>query len=369
MPRRVRISGGLFACLMTIQVHVAFVLFMPSALTKVAKQDAWLSVITAGLFGAGVAVLSVWAALQRPKLSPVQAALSIYGKWLGFPVALLYVGFYAWMFHLVLRNVLDFGSMVLLPGTPGRAIVSLMAAVTYYGVWHGLEPIVRVGFQTLVAIAIANIAMPFLLVTQISIRELAPILTHGLSPILQAALPAFGWLGEAFVAMTLVPHLSEQKNAYRWALIGVGAGTLILTFHTTMTILVMGPELPARFIYPVHLLVQQIAVAHILERIEIVLITVWLSGMYVKLTMLLFAASEGAGQLLGLKHHRWPAAVIAVGGVVATQFWPGVLDVAVAGASAWEQILNLSAEVGFPLLILVGSAIVGLLHQGKSANA
>lgn len=369
MLRDVRISGGLFACLMIAFMHSATLLFVPAVMTEHAGADAWMAVLPGGVFGGLVASLAAWVSLRHPGKSPVQIAQLLLGKWLGGLVGLVYLGFFTWLFSLVLRNVLDFAVIVLLPGTPGRVIVALMAAITLYGVWKGLEPAARVAFQTLAAISGSLVVMPLLLWREFSQLHISLPFEHGVMPVFLAAMHTLSWFGEAFVVMTLVPHLKHPRHAYKWIWISTGVATLFLTQLVALCILVFGPVLPSRFLFPTYELIKMVSLARFFERVEMFLILVWLSGMFVKLSVCLYAASEAAKHVFGVRSHRWPGLILAIVGGALTHVWSRTVDEVAWGSSLLLLVQHVPIEVGVPGLLLLASLVRAGLRKGEAHNA
>ena len=366
---RITISGGLYACLLVIYVHVAAVQYLPAPLLQTAGQDSWMSLLLGGLFGLLVGFLALWATRQQQGLDCVLLAKRLLGRWLGSLVGLVYAAWFGWIFSLVVRNVVDFVVLILLPGTPGRVIAFVLAAVALYAAWHGLEAIARVGFQSMVALVVANLSLPLLLGREYHLLQRSPFLEHGLGPVLTAGLQAAPWFGEALVVLTLGAHLNPRARAWRWTALGVAGAVAILIWLMGLASLTMGPDLPGRFIFPSYVLIQLISIAHIVERIELALVTVWLSGMVVKMSTALFVTAESVKHLFGLKTHRWPAVVIAVAGAALTQIWSSALDLSWFNATPVMTSVHVLVQVGVPLAILAGALVRWFFRPKESTNA
>lgn len=369
MNRGVTISGGLLACILSIFMHTAQVLFIPAAHAEAAGQEAWLSILVSAAVGFTAVLLGVWVCSRHPGMGPAQIARALMGKWLGGLVGLIYAAFFLWLLSLVLRDILDFALVVLLPGTPGRVVVSTLALAGLYAAWHGLEPIARVSFQVVVAITVAVFSIPFLVFREFGVLHMEPFLYHGLGPVLQSGLGYSAWFAEGIVVMTLIGHLRRPKQALPWTLVGAAGAAFILAWETAITMLVFGPDLPGRLVFPVYSLVQMVTAANILERIEVVLVIIWMSGMFIKVSLCLYAAAEATQYSLGLKTHRWAALCFAVVAVFLSQIWKGPLELVEWGASALHQVVHGSFEWGFPLLLLVFSLMRGTVKRGGSQNA
>lgn len=362
-------SGGLFACMLCSFAFAATIVLLPSALLKLAGQSAWLAVVLGGGAGVLIGLFAVHVALRDPRMSATQSARFLMGKWLGGAVGLLYAAFFMWVYALSLRQIVDFTQLMLLPGTPNRVIATLMAIVVLYTVWEGIEVTARVSFQVLVALSLAMITLPLLLYPEIRVIQVEPFLWRTAPAVSHAAWLVTPYFGETVIAMTFVQYLKSPRVAYRWFLFGVGGALLLLTLVVTLGALVFGPDLPGRFVYPTYMLVQQIAVARFIERIEIILILVWLSAMFVKLAMCQYAASEAVSHTLGLGTHRWVAVVLAILGVLLQDLFEGTLDAFNLQISPAFIVTTIAVQVSIPLLVLIASLLRSARKRKESAHA
>jgi spore germination protein (amino acid permease) len=355
--------------MLAIYIHVAQILFLPGPISKICGQDAWLAILIGGGLGTLSGLLVVWICARHPGQGPAQIARSLMGKWAGSLVGLVYAAFMTWIFSLVLRDILDFVVMVILPGTPGRVIVSMFAAVALYAAWDGLEPIARVSFQVLVAIVAPVALLPLMQVREFRLLQVDPFLYHGFGSVLRGAVIALPWFGESVGLLSLLSHVKHPQKTYGWVVVGMAGGTLLLTVLVALTVFIFGPDLPGRYIFPIYYMIQMISIAKIVERIEVVLVTVWLSGMWLKASFYLFAASESAAHSLGLKHHRWPAVVLAVGGVILSQVWTSTLDLIYWNTTPGAVVSLMAVEYGLPLLLAAATLARALLQRQRPAHA
>lgn len=369
MPR-IQISGGLLACIIGVYLSVAQYLFLPAPLVKEVGQEAWLALVLAAVGGMLLAgVPSVLVAVRHPRLGPGQIARNLLGRWAGGLVSLLYAGGLLYILGLCLRDIVDFAQIVLLPGTPGLAIILLFGTLCLYGIWHGLEPLVRVAFQTLVFMLVAAGTLPFLQLREISIKHVDPFLYHGWGALMRATFIALPWYTEVIAVMALVQHLKHPRKAWTWLVVGTAiavAPLALLTLHMTLS---LGSELPGRFLYPTYYLVQLISIAKIVERIEIILVVLFLTGMFMKSSLYLYIAAETVAHTFGLKDHRWPATVLVVVGGVVAHLWGSTLNLLYWEGRADFILIKLGLEIGIPVLLLAASVIRQAVRGQGSAHA
>lgn len=367
--KRIQISGGLYACLLFCQLVTTAVILLPAPLVNMAGQEAWLPVITGALLGLAPTMLGIHVCVRHPGLGPGQIARVVLGKWLGSLVSFLYAAFALFIFSMVMRDLYDFLSGVLLNRTPGLVMVAGMGAVVLYGIWAGLEPLARVAFQVVVALTAGVILLEVLCIREYSLLQREPFLYRGLGAILQGTPLPGSWLAEGVFSMSLVPHLKQPRQAYRWTLVAFAGAVLVLASIILNTVLVLGPDLPSRLVYPTFTLSELVNLGSAVERLEVLLVIIWTSGIFTMLGIYLLAAATATSHALGLKHHRVPAAVFAVVGVWLVRVWHSPLDLMEYGVSDLRLVIHFSLLFGIPLLLLAGSLVHGARQRRQSASA
>ncbi|MBP3962578.1 GerAB/ArcD/ProY family transporter [Paenibacillus lignilyticus] len=100
------------------------ILIVPSALTAIAKQDGWISAIVG--FGLGLLLFFMINALgtRYPNQSLMEYSEVILGKWLGKAIGLSYISFYFILAALVLRNVGDFITTIVIRRHRSKSFMS-----------------------------------------------------------------------------------------------------------------------------------------------------------------------------------------------------------------------------------------------------
>src|SRR5690606_4390185 len=108
---------------------------------------------------------------------------TIFGKWIGTIVILIFLGYTLLNVSVVLRGVGDFTVSQIMPDTPIEAIFILLLLLVIVGVRLGLETISRVAeiffpwFILLFVILVAS------LIPAINIHNVQPVFEYGFKPI------------------------------------------------------------------------------------------------------------------------------------------------------------------------------------------
>jgi spore germination protein KB len=145
-------------------------------------------------------------------------------------------------------------------------------------------------------------------------KNLFPVLENGIMPVIRASLDPIAWRGEIILLAMFLPYLARPGEAGRcaiWAVVVIG---LILTGDALADTAVFGPEI-ARLTFPTFELVRQVSIARFLERIDAVMVAIWMAGMFGKIALFYYAAVLGSAQLAGLKDYR--PLVLPLGAILA----------------------------------------------------
>jgi spore germination protein KB len=367
MMPSIRISSQQLVCLLAVYTQIAAVLFLPASMAHEAGPDAWLAVlvgITAGTLP--VALPLGILARRHPHTGFCQLAEVCLGRWPGKLACLLLLAFSLFICSLVLRNIMDFSAIALLPGTPMLVVGALLVVTIAYAAYSGAEVIARLAALVLVLCLVSFVAMGLGLVNELQPLRVQPLLGHGLMPVLRAAWPLTGWTAEYIVIAPFVHMVARPQKALPAILWGNGLAAVILTGLVAWCLMVFTPALTLKLTYPTYSLARQVSVGQFLERLELGLLTVWLSGMVVKAATCLWSAIALAGGVLGVKKYYYFAPFLAAAALGLTQIWPSEMAQASFSIHLWSP-LTLPFTFGLPLLLLLGSWLRAGAKRGVSA--
>lgn len=364
---QIRISGGLYASILLIMGTVMQYMLLLSPLIEHAGQEAWIAVLFGGLYGLGVSLAVVWIACRFPGRDPLAGITASLGGWAALPIRLVYAALNLLLYALALHDVQSFSSILLLFGTPGLVLVSVVVGLAIYAVLRGLEPIARVSYGALIPVVLVVLLLPWGLLREFSLLQVDPFLWKGYGGLLQATLLTLPWSGQSIIALSLMRHLSPQVNPYKWTLIGVGGSTLLLGASVTMASLVFGSALPGRMLYPGFELLAIIAVSETVERIQAAILVVWLGGGLVKIILNLYVAVEEGSLAFGIRNRRWITIISAVTGLAMAQMLKGPIHrTGLTGKPGWT-LLHVGTQ-WLVILMLAGATLFTRRRQGGSLH-
>lgn len=305
MAGNVKISVRQFTILVVLITIGDALLVLPAIPALEAKQDAWISGI-AGM-AAGLMIVYLICAVGRlyPHLTLIEYNRAILGKWAGSIVFLVFLTYPFLSAAAHVREIGDFTSTHFMPETPILAIHIIFVAIIVMGVRLGLETIARTGELFFPWFLLFFIFLVVSLSRDVDFNNMQPVLEEGIKPIIRGSFAMMTFpFAELVVFLMIFPYVNRSDKITRGFLWGASFGGLILFIIISMSILVLGPDLTARNMYPSYMLAKTINVGNFLQRLEAVLAFLWIITSYLKITFYFFVFHLGFAQLFKLKDYR-----------------------------------------------------------------
>lgn len=304
MIEKGKISAFQMASLVYLWVLATAVLTIPGITAKFAERDMWLSPI----FGSLIGFLTVFIMCKLHKYYPNQTIIQyserilgkIPGKAMGFIFLFL-------IFHsdiLIVRDYGEFIATAFLTKTPLMVIMGSLVLICAFTVRSGLEAVGRT----------ANVILPFyifllvlimvLLIQDMYPKHMFPMMENGLlPPLMGAALPQT-WFSQSFLISMLLPFLTDPEKGMKWGMFSILAITLTL-MATNLTILFLyGAKTTADITYPLMSAARHISIAHFFEHLEAIVMAIWVTGIFIKLSLFYYVLVLGVAQWLNLSDYK-----------------------------------------------------------------
>ncbi|MGO4547532.1 endospore germination permease [Paenibacillus sp. 2TAB23] len=301
------ITSGQAAKILILFALGSAALILPSAVTAIAKQDGWLSMLMAGPFNYFILIVYLALADRFPNMSLAQYAEKIVGKWSGKALTLIYILFFLLLSALVLRNISDFMSLSVLPLTPEWFIDSTFMLVVIYGVFLGIETIARTGEILFGWGMLVIIIIIFSLFNQFDFRNFEPFLYDGILRPLKGVYPILGFpIGEFVFITAILPLVRQQdrKKLRKSLKISALLITLLSVLITVFLVGVMGVSETSRSPFAVYDMAKNINIEEILVRVEILVAMVWIGTVFMKLALCVYVLAVLTAQMLNLSTYR-----------------------------------------------------------------
>lgn len=312
------ISTGQLAGLILSTTVGSGIVYIPNPLTAIARQQAWISMIAAFLFGC--AVLGCLVFMQRR----MQEGTSFFrhaGRTIGRPLAavaaLILVSLLLFAVPAIVAGIANFFTGVMMKETPAYVFSATSLVVSALTVRAGLEVMARM-FVLLAGIMLAvTLAVMLLAAPGYHLEFLMPLAPQSVKPLLHATLVAAGFpFGEVLLYGVLLPcvKVSRPGDLVKKLFGAYAVSGAMLTMSVLCTILAFGPA-AGSFQYSLYRLASEVQIAEIIQRIESVIGIIMILGSYMKATVFLYILNVLAAECLGLSDMRvsvFPLALICI---------------------------------------------------------
>ncbi|BFT74421.1 GerAB/ArcD/ProY family transporter [Paenibacillus sp. P36] len=302
MQRISQVELGLMLVLFNFSTAAGFLI---GPLTGVAGYQGWLSVIIAHACGLLIASLSIWYAKKRPNEFFIHYGKEVVGKWLNLMMMIIYCFFFIHLAGMVLRQATDFLVQIYLPSTPSWVIASSFGLVISIAVRSGIEAIFRCAAGFFFIIFSTASIVPLLVGKELNYdRTIALITSLSWRDLIHTSYPFVPWFGEMFLVIFIFPFLAKAEKTVRTLLWSSLISTLFFEVYFLLCILLFDAPLMAHFTYPILEMLRFIRIGDFLENLDPIVVAIWMAGLFIKISILLYMAVFISSQLLKLKDSR-----------------------------------------------------------------
>jgi spore germination protein KB len=279
------------------------ILTVPSVTVKYAGRDAWLSPIWASAIGLVAVFVACRLHQMYPGQTPIEYAESILGRIPGKIAGLLFLLFYLHIDGIVFREYEEFVVGTFLTRTPMFAVIIPMVLLCAYAVYNGLEVIARSAQIVIPVLLVFFFLMALLLIKDMKISHLLPMFENGLKASLWGSVVPQSWFSEYFLISFMLPYLFDREKAVKWGIVSVAGTAAVMVLSNIVALLVFG-KLTSTFVYPVITAIRYISIAEFFEHLESIVMAIWVTGTFIKISVFYYAISLGAAQWLKLGDYR-----------------------------------------------------------------
>lgn len=347
-----RISNKQAILLMIMTIAPTAILFLPTMIYKEAKQDSWLSVVLVSVFGIIVAYIITTLGLMFKDKTIIQYSEIIAGKPLGKLIGLIYCIFFIYINTFVVREAAELLVGPFFPETPLLFFSIGIILVSIYIVCSGLEVLARANEVIFLLFVIAAGAILVLVFKDMEFKNLAPVLAEGLVPVAKGTYRQIVFFSETIVMAMFIPYLNIPQKARKSATIAVVFVGLLEICSLVGVVTVFGTQ-TARLKYPFLSLARYISITEYIERVDPLIMLMWVGGGIVKIAVFHYCAVLAIAQWLNLKDYRplvVPVGIILV--VFSIILWGNTIELT-------EQIAKMVPvpftiiQAGIPAVLLI----------------
>lgn len=277
-----------------------------------AKMDIWIAILLAG--GAGALIMLVYARLMSvlPNKDFFQTLEFFIGK-IGSKIVIFLFALYAFdTCSLVLRNYGQFIVTVGLPETPLIVAMFILIVLCAVAVKAGIEVLGRWSVPFLLFI-ITFLLLSVILVSQnMDISNLFPVFDSGIVPIAKGVLGIITFpFAETVIFLFVFPPFKKGISVKKVFLKGLAIGGGLILITSLTDVLVLGTDICKNMYYPTYSTMATVHYGNFLQRFEVITSIVFIIGVFVKISIYLFAACKGIASLFGFKDYGFFALPLA----------------------------------------------------------
>ncbi|MCY9694955.1 GerAB/ArcD/ProY family transporter [Paenibacillus alginolyticus] len=296
-----------------LQLTLMFILFHFSTTTgfligpisSSAGYQGWLAILLASIGGILITFLSFTLAKRKESEFIVHYGKELIGRVPNIIIMIVFGFFFLHLASLVLREISDFMVQIYLPTTPEWVIAGLFGLVVTIAVRSGLEAILRCasGFFFII-FGIVGIT-PFLIGKELNTERMIAFITH-INPgsLFHESYPFIPWFGEMFLILFIFPWIANPQKTFRsltWAMV---ISLFFIESNLVLCLLLFGSKLSGQLTYPVLEMIRFIRIGDFLENLDPIIVAVWLSSLFIKISVLLYIPTLIVSQLFKLKDAR-----------------------------------------------------------------
>jgi spore germination protein KB len=285
-----------------------------------AKQDAWLAILIAMIIDIPLYLIYYYLFIQYPNLPLTRYLTNILGKYVGFPLSIVYILYFLYIAARVLRDLGDLLVSSTLDLTPLTVVTGFMMLIISYGVYNGIEVIGRTSEMALMMlILIGVLGLLFTLGSDIIKPEkLLPVLENGWKPVLKTVFPQLITFpfGEMIVFTMVLPSLNKPLLGKKVGVYAMLASGLTLSMVIALEISILGPEGVAQSQFPLLDTFSKVSIGEFIERLDVFVVLTLIFGVFVKISVFFYAAFTGVAELLRITNQKQRAFCIILLGIL-----------------------------------------------------
>ncbi|MFD2670841.1 GerAB/ArcD/ProY family transporter [Marinicrinis sediminis] len=350
LPKEI-ISHRQLSGMITTIVLGGGLLVLPKEILNILHRDAWFAFFIPILFIFLIAHIYKTLSAKYPGRNLYAINEQLFGRWGGKGINIVFLMIFGMSLVRDLFTISSFMQSTLLLRTPFEILNLLFfILIMYYGS-ISIEELVRINGMILPMTVILILLLPLFLLNEISFQFIQPILMSEPRQMLFGNMAYLGLYGDMMMIGVFLHTVSDHHRTESAIRYGGVISSIFLCLLLVLSTLVFGEVLAHRFLFPNYNLVQQIHVTDFLDRVDLVVFSIWLPLILMKVAFAYKAILIGWTQLTEQSHSRYDNKGLALVLLLLTLFSFGNVSKAYS-TSHYSSIFN-SIFVMFPLLVLI----------------
>ncbi|MGX5512934.1 GerAB/ArcD/ProY family transporter [Bacillus toyonensis] len=358
-----QISNRQLMILITLITTSSPIFLLPSEVSKGVGRDGWYIVIFSCLIGIFNVMIFVWLERIFPKKSLIQINQEVFGKLVGGVINVVMFFYFVDVGSWVLREFAEFLLANVEPSTPIFVYLIIGIVMAAYAVSCGLGTFARVSEVIFPVQLLTYISIFFLTLNLMHFEYILPVLENGFIKPLSHSVHTITFFGDVMCISMLINYVKTTKRTSFYTIAGIGITVLLFLLTLLSSVLVMGAEATAKQTYPLFSLISNISIGEIIDRFDVLVVSFWMTGLFVKITSYLWASTEAACQIFSIRDRRYIIFPIVLVYIVSARYKvDGFVDLSTFYSEHAMYFLTFQALV--PLLIL----LIAIIKQKWKRN-
>lgn len=286
---------------------------LPRVAAAGARQDAWMAVLIGALVPLLVLIIIQRLGRRMPKSSFVTMNQQLFGPWVGTIMVFLFVFYVIFFESTVIRLFSEITSIFLLPQTPLVVIVLTIVLAVAYIINKGAVVVARLNvifFWIVLSAAFLGLAT----LVHADYTNLLPVGEVGLEALTRSSLATGNAYAGMEVLLVFYFLVREKNEVLKAGIKGLGITMIFYLEAVLISIMVLGVELLDMINWPVLTLFKTVNFG-VLERPELIVLTIWLMVGIRPIMNLGFAAAHSLSEVLQVnrdKYFHWVVLAISL---------------------------------------------------------
>ena len=305
MHRASRISGGQLVALLLASRLSNCLLLTPNSLDGVTLTDSVLATLLSGIL-LFLLFLPTLLALRRFRGRGLIDVAYLHGRPMGRVVCIAYVLLCLFILCLDIVQFYDFAEKSMKAGFSVTALTVAIVAVAFAAAFYGIQALGRTALLVAAFSAVCLIVFSTALVPEMRLLHFSPTVGSGFPAILRRAVAELPRTAEVVAIGMLYPYIGGSRTGVAAVFSGL---TVLFTALVSVTAMGVLGDFSSQVTYPYYTAVTAVQLG-VFQRMDILIITVWLSTFFVRMTLFCTLFLSVCSRVLG-RRSRVPAAVIA----------------------------------------------------------
>lgn len=267
-------------------------------LIRANHMDAWAAYMLPMIYALGIAYIFSMLVMRFPNKNLFEINKIVLGTIIGTFVNLVLL-FHLWL--ILVRDISSFGKFIgitLLPSTPEEMVLLLLVLMLLVYGKSSIEVLARVNDLFFPYFVLMILFLPLALSNEMDLHLVQPVLAGKWSSFLSTNILSIGWYGDIFVMGAFLHTLWGSQHVRSAMRHGAFLASFLLGLFLLLEVLVLGPTIPGNLVYPNYNLIQQIHITDFLDRVDLVILSIWFPVTACEVILIYLAFLTGIASLV-----------------------------------------------------------------------